>query len=246
MTDRPPFLEDLVRELVKLPREMEWVEFKRGNDDPQEIGEYISALANAAALAGKSKGFLLWGIHNEDRAIVGTTVDPKAAKKGNEELESWLLHLLNPRIEFRFDEVVVDGQRVVVLEVERAAHRPVAFRGTEYVRVGTCKKKLKEYPEKERALWHIFDRPPFEAGVAAEHLSDTDAIAALDYPAYFKLMQSPQPDGRAAILDALRRDKLVVPCESGGWNITSLGATLFARRLDDFPALRRKAARVIQ
>ena len=42
------YLAGLVRELCKLSRETEWVEFKVDNRDPQAIGEYISALANAA------------------------------------------------------------------------------------------------------------------------------------------------------------------------------------------------------
>ncbi len=49
----PDQLANLLRELCKLPKETEWVEFKHNNDDPQLIGEYISALANSAALLGK-------------------------------------------------------------------------------------------------------------------------------------------------------------------------------------------------
>ena len=50
-TDRSTeYLTGLMRELCKLPRETEWVEFKDSNDDPEEIGEYLSALANSAAL----------------------------------------------------------------------------------------------------------------------------------------------------------------------------------------------------
>ena len=37
----------LVRELRNLPRDTEWVESKVNNGDPQELGEYLSALANA-------------------------------------------------------------------------------------------------------------------------------------------------------------------------------------------------------
>ena len=43
----------LVEELVKLSVETEWVEFKHNRADPEEIGEYISALANSAALVNK-------------------------------------------------------------------------------------------------------------------------------------------------------------------------------------------------
>jgi len=240
------YLEGLVRELCKLRRETEWVEFKVDNDDPQAIGEYISALANAAALAGKARGYLLWGVRDDDHAIVGTAFEPRTARKGNEELESWLLRLLTPRIDFVFHEVEVDGQHVVLLEVDRASRQPVAFRGVEYIRVGTNKKKLKDFPEKERALWRIFDRFPFESGVAAEHVSADEVLQRIDYPTCFDLLQVPLPDGRAAILDALVRGRLVAPCEAGGFDITNLGAILFARRLADFPTLSRKAIRVIQ
>jgi ATP-dependent DNA helicase RecG len=42
-TDRSPeYLKALLRELCALPAETEWVEFKENNEDPQQIGEYIS------------------------------------------------------------------------------------------------------------------------------------------------------------------------------------------------------------
>ena len=48
-SDRPAeYLASLVRELCALPRETEWVELKVNEAEPQGIGEYISALANAA------------------------------------------------------------------------------------------------------------------------------------------------------------------------------------------------------
>jgi len=40
----------LVQELRKLPHETEWVEFKVNNADPEEIGEYLSALANSVCV----------------------------------------------------------------------------------------------------------------------------------------------------------------------------------------------------
>ena len=43
----------LVNELLKQPKESEWIEFKHNNSEPQTIGEYISALSNSAALHRK-------------------------------------------------------------------------------------------------------------------------------------------------------------------------------------------------
>lgn len=240
------YLASLARELCALPQETEWVEFKLNDAEPREIGEYISALANAAALEEKAFAYLLWGVCNKGHAVLGTTFDPHAARVGNEELESWLLRLLEPKIDFRFFPVEVEGRGVVLLEIARAARHPVRFSGQEFIRVGSYKKKLKDFPEKERALWRIFDRTPFEDGVAAERATGDDVLRLLDYPTYFDLLVRPLPANRDGILAALADDRLIRRCEAGGWDITNLGAILFAKRLDAFHTLRRKAVRVIQ
>lgn len=53
-------------------------------------------------------------------------------------------------------------------------------------------------------------------------------------------------DGQASILKALQQDKLIRENELGSYDITNVGAILFAKDLDDFPLLRRKAVRVVQ
>jgi ATP-dependent DNA helicase RecG len=133
----------------------------------------------------------------------------------------------------------------VLLEIGRAQRQPVRFQGVEYIRVGSIKKPLKDVPEKERALWRVFDKTPFEVGVAREHATTDEVVSLLDYPRYFELTGRPLPDHRAGILAALEADGLVRRSEAGGWDITNLGAVLFARHLTDFGPLGRKAVRVI-
>lgn len=130
----------LVHELRKLPVETEWVEFKHNNADPEEIGEYISALANSAALLGKVNAYLVWGVDNETHDIVGTAFKPAATKIGNEELENWLLRLLDPKINFRFFEITIDESPVVLLEIGSAFRHPVRFKHHEFIRVGSYKR----------------------------------------------------------------------------------------------------------
>ena len=101
------FLISLLSELRKLPTETEWLEFKHQNDTPEEIGEYLSALANSAALTGKITAYMFWGIDDITHDIIGTRFSPPAKKVGNEELESWLLRLLSPKINFHFYELLV-------------------------------------------------------------------------------------------------------------------------------------------
>ena len=239
------YLRGLLREL-RSSGEAEWVEFKVDNRKPALIGEYVSALANSAALVGKPHGYVVWGVEDETLALAGTRFFPRTAKKGNEPLETWLARQLEPQVDFHFHELLMDDKHFVLLEIESAAHRPVAFAGTEYVRVGSAKKKLKDFPEKERALWQTFSRVRFEDGIAAERLAGEEVLVKLDSPAYFDLLGLPAADGWDATLEVLERDRLIGPCDAGGFNITNLGAILLARNLRDFPRLQRKALRVVE
>ncbi len=241
----PEYLRSLLLELCKLPKETEWVEFKHNNDNPEEIGEYLSALANAAALIGKVHAYLVWGVDNKTHDVIGTVFDHIKTKIGNEELESWLLRLLSPKINFRFYPFWVGHKSVVLLEIGAAFRHPVQFKNTEFIRVGSYKRKLKDFPEKERDLWRVFDRIPFEREIAAESVTLEEVLMLLDYPAYFDLLSLPLPEGRDGILAALTADEMIAVSKGGRWNITNLGAVLFAKRLADFRSLQRKAVRVV-
>ncbi len=112
------YLVGLVNELRKLPAEAEWVEFKTNNEDPHEIGEYISALANSAALLGKTKAYLVWGIDDVAHDLVGTSFSPAGKKIGSEIFENWVLQRLNPKINFRFYQFSIENAPIVLLEID--------------------------------------------------------------------------------------------------------------------------------
>ncbi len=240
------YIISLIKELLKQPNETEWLEFKHNNYDKEMIGEYISALSNSAALHSKTNAYMLWGVDDATHEILGTTFTPSTTTKGNEALENWLLRLLKPKIDFKFYEVEIDGKNVVLLEIAPAVVNPVSFQGVEYIRLNSHKKKLKELPEKERELWRVFDRVPFEKQIAVDNVDDSAVLGYLEYTAYFELLNLPLPENRDAILEGLENDEMIVKAQNGKWNITNLGAILFAKDLSKFNHLRRKAIRVIQ
>ena len=61
------YLVSQVHELRKLPKECPWVEFKRNNDNPEEIGEYLSAISNSAALHHTNPAILYGTLRNHER-----------------------------------------------------------------------------------------------------------------------------------------------------------------------------------
>lgn len=85
------YLLSLLKELTALPKETEWAEFKHNAIKPEDLGEYVSALANTAALLGKPFAYLVWGVEDISHEVIGTDFKPEKARHKQQELESWLL-----------------------------------------------------------------------------------------------------------------------------------------------------------
>ena len=241
----PDYWQGLVKELCNLPHETEWAEFKENNCEPEQIGEYISALSNSAALHDEAYAYLVWGIQDKTHEFVGTSFVPSKRKVGNEPLENWLSYLLSPKVHLDFYTVAINNLTIVILEIGRALKEPIKFRNIEYIRVGSAKKLLREFPEKERLLWKIFDKAAFEYELAAEYISDKEVLHLLDCPSYFELMNLAPPLYKEQALDALQTNSMIAKGKHGQWDILNLGAILFAKNLNNFKHLKRKTIRVI-
>lgn len=69
-------------------------------------------------------------------------------------------------------------------------------------------------------------------------------LKLIDYPAFFQLLKQDLPDNRKGIFDRLVREK-VLRKTGDKFDISNLGAILFARHLSEFDRLARKALRII-
>lgn len=145
---------NLLNHLRALPDETPWVEFKQNRYEPQELGEYLSALANSACLESEPRGFLVFGIQDATHDIVGTRFNPERAKaKGNQALLMWLHSGLRPNVGFDCDVLETENGPVVLFSVGAAIDQPVRFLGIAWVRIGSNKTKLDNHSELERRIW---------------------------------------------------------------------------------------------
>ncbi|WP_372365127.1 helix-turn-helix domain-containing protein [Candidatus Uabimicrobium sp. HlEnr_7] len=169
-----------LNELLSFPKETEWIEFKHNNSKPENIGEYISAIANAVTLYQKKQGYIVWGIEDVTHKVVGTNQSLRQKKVGNEELENWLLKLLSPSIDFSIHEFEYKKKPIVMMAIQPAKYMPVRFKGEEFIRIGSYKKKLKDFPEKERKLWQILAKQDWSAQICEQAtIDDLDPDAIL-------------------------------------------------------------------
>lgn len=238
--------EVLIGELLHSGNESPTTEFKENTNDPQMIGKLVSALSNAARLHDKDTAYVLWGVSDATKQAVGTKFDPFTQKCGNEPLQFWLTKHLKPRIEINFRRVSFDGCSLVLLEIPAAPANPVEFENSAYIRIDSATPRLADFPEHQSKLWQKIHSYQWESEVAEQFLTGDDVLARIDYPVYFELTKQPLPDNREGIFEKLAADKLIEKDVGGHWNITNLGAILFAKRLDQFSAgLARKAIRFV-
>lgn len=235
-----------LKALVQLEHETEWVEFKT-NPDWEKLGEYISALANVSALLDQECGYIVYGVNDATHEVVGTSVRFYGAKHKQQEVESWIQQKLTPKTEFQVYEFTTEESKpVLLIQIPAATHQPIKFDGIEWIRVGSYKKKLQEFPEKERLLWRSFDKKPFENRLATPMLDADKVISMLNVSAYAESMAIAPMNTKDGLLERMVSDGLIVREINGLFSITNLGAICFAKKLSSFPSLSRKMLRIVK
>lgn len=236
----------LVKELLSESNEHTCVEFKHNNDSKEMIGKLISALSNSARIEQQDFAYILWGIEDGTKKIVGTTFNPETKTVGNQVFIMWLTQMLQPRLAFSFRKVKHPAGDLILLEIPAAISTPVEFDKTAYVRIGSATPRLSEYPEHYLKLITNLRPYNWEKSVAKAFVTADDVLKLLDYTSYFKLTDQNLPDNKKGILERLEADHLIKKDVGGHWNITNLGAILFAENLDDFDtSLARKGIRFV-
>jgi predicted HTH transcriptional regulator len=133
---------------------------------------------------------------------------------------------------------------VILLSIRPIKDMPVKFDGVAYTRLGSHKTRLDDHPERLKEFWRIAVGERFEEQVAKTKLSDDEVLKLLDVSAYYDLINQSLPD-RQAIIDRLIAEKFISKLHDHTFDVTNIGAILFAKNLADFGALTRKAIRVI-
>jgi len=118
--------------------ENEVAEFKQAGDgfSTDDIGRYFSALANEANLRGAERAWLVFGVHNKTRSVVGTDYRPHAERLHS--LKMQISENAEPRISLReIHELSHVNGRVLLFEVPAAPRGiPIAWKGHYYARAG--------------------------------------------------------------------------------------------------------------
>lgn len=233
----------LLMNLCELPRETNWVEFKSNMNSEENLGKYISALANAAIFHGKDHAFLVFGI-SDAREIIGTNVDLESQKVGNETILFWLAKHLEPKLSLSVANSFVDGRRVQILCIDPAYQRPVTFKHQSFIRIDTNQQPLGRFPEIERSIWQITSSYSFEDAVIMYNASQEDIRTAFNYKRLIEILGKSY-DSVDGAFDALEQQGLLKRNLQNKYDARAILALACAKSMNDHALTRFKSARVI-
>ncbi|KRK40513.1 ATP-binding protein [Loigolactobacillus bifermentans] len=239
--------EEELLNLIQSHDESEILDFKENAlHEADKIGEYVSALGNSALLTNNPAAYLIWGVKDITKEIVGTKFDPylsKTSAKTNMPLINKVESFVDPKLNLSWDKFRIQEKKIVVLVID-VTHvtRPIKYSGKEFIRIGTSNKPLVSFPEKERRLWQSFEASKFELEFACVDLSFEEVQQLLDIGFYIQKRQL-RDTNIEEVIDVLVNDKVLV--QTGNkYNITNLGAYTLARNMKDFPQLQSRTIRV--
>lgn len=131
-------LNALFDRLLALPVETEWVEFKEAkhNFGADDLGQYFSALSNEANLHRQPCAWLVFGVKDKPRQIVGSQFRNTAASL--QSLKQEVARELSPHLTFvEIFELIRPEGRVLLFQIPPApAGMPVSWKGLMYGRNG--------------------------------------------------------------------------------------------------------------
>ena len=123
---------------LRYHHENEVVEFKKAENsfDFNELGKYFSALSNEANLRDKGFAWLVFGVHDKTREILGTSY--KNSMESLQKLKQDLSQHTTDNNTFRdIYELEVEGKRVLMFQIPAAPRGiPMAWQGHFYARRG--------------------------------------------------------------------------------------------------------------
>ena len=160
----------MVDQLLREGKELEWLEFKKGDaTENQRLGKYISGLANAANFCNVSSAFLIFGIENDTLNVVGTNFKYRDRKEKGGELDFYIRRNLQPSINFQHFVCDYHGKVLEIFKIPAAHHVPVSFENEAWIRIASNLVELRKYPDHLRHIlnshrdWsaEIIEKPHF-------------------------------------------------------------------------------------
>ncbi len=215
--------------LHPIPAELNELDWKSDLSDKSErLAQHLSAFANL-----KGGGILVYGVHNDGTCfdLTKEEIDKIIQTLGNIAQNN----LVYP-IPIEHSVMEFEGHALLFVYIPEQSDKPVYLRGKDiyssYHR--SAGQTVKMSKNQVKALIATSQGITFEQLIAKDNLTKDEVLQYLDFKALYRILDKNIPQSTDAIIERLADYHL---CNYNGrsWNITNLGAILFANHLQDFP-----------
>jgi predicted HTH transcriptional regulator len=229
----------LKNSLFPIPVELNEIDWKSGlSPKTDRLAQHLCAFSNL-----EDGGFLVYGV-NDDATMFSVT------REQTDEIVKTLgniaLHNLSQSIQIQHNTIEYYGNALLFIYIPEQAEKPIYLRGKtiydSYHR--SAGQTVKMSPQEVKQMIAESQGLLFHEQLARTRTTADDVLRLLDYDCYFQLTGRNFPESKMAILDVLANAEFIVK-QDDYWNITNLGALLFARDLTNFKGLQYKTLRII-
>ena len=225
--------------LSPIPTELNEVDWKSGlSPKSDRLAQHLCAFSNQ-----EDGGFFVFGVNNDATMF---SVSKEQTDEIVKTLGNIALNNLSQSIQIQHNTIEYNGNALLFIYIPEQTEKPVYLRGKtiydSYHR--SAGQTVKMSPQEVKQMIAESQGLLFHEQIALTRATADDVLRLLDYDCYFQLTNRNLPENKMGILDVLANAEFVVK-QDDYWNITNLGALLFARDLTKFKGLQYKTLRII-
>jgi predicted HTH transcriptional regulator len=219
--------------------ELNEIDWKSGlSSKTDRLAQHLCAFSNQ-----NDGGFLVYGVNNDATLFSVTKEDADTIIK---KLGNIALHSLSQSVQIQHNTIEYKENALLFIYIPEQTGKPVYLRGKtiydSYHR--SAGQSVKMSPQEIKQMIAESQGLLFLEQITLTNTTADDVLKLLDYDKYFQLIKRNLPETKTAILDVLASEGFIIQ-KGDGWNITNLGALLFARDLTKFRGLEYKTVRII-
>jgi predicted HTH transcriptional regulator len=229
----------LKKSLSPIPIELNEIDWKSDlSPKTDKLAQHVCAFSNQ-----EGGGFLVYGVNDNATMFSVTKEDADTIVKN---LGNIALNNLSQSVQIQHDTIEYEKNALLFIYIPEQTEKPVHLRGKtiydSYHR--SAGQTVKMSPPEVKQIIAESQGLLFHEQIALTKATADDVLKLLDYDSYFQLTNRNYPESKMAILEALANEEFIVK-QGDYWNITNLGALLFARDLTKFKGLQFKTLRII-
>jgi predicted HTH transcriptional regulator len=195
------------------------------------LAQHVSAFANT-----KGGGVLVFGVNNDGSCfdLTKEETDRIVQTMGNIAKNNLVYS-----IQIEHAIIAFEGHALLFIYIPEQSDKPVYLRGKDIFAAyhRSAGQTVKMSQKQVKALIATSQGITFEEQIAKSELTQAQVLRLLNYESLYKLLDKNPPHSTDAIIERLSDYQLCKRSGSERWEITNLGAILFANQLKDFPNL---------